>query len=755
MTVSSETASISYSGDDLTTGFPIPFAFLSNSDIQVATRDDDGDATVITTGFTITGAGTGSGTCTFTTAPAATTDIIIRRKPQILQPTDYVANDAFPAESHETALDRLTMIAQRLAYDDTKALRVPDGDPAIGSAMELPVASSRASKFLYFDADGNPEPATGAVAGTVLSASVIGALVWPRSDAETAASVTPSFYQYPPGDFRRYGAAGDGSTDDTDAVAAAINQSLESGGAIPFGQPGATYLLSTWTTIDTTESFRLGGYGYTLKGPASTTNFLSFGGASLLCEYVTFDRWATVFDRQSSETGTTTLLQVEKNVFTACTGPVINLERPISQYFINDNRFYSNTGGYVIRIGENTYASQDNWLKGTIRGNKIKDTTASSTTSAVAILVYGREALIEGNTIDTVTADSGEAWGIYTKVRYGAIRGNLVRSVDSSGSTDIVGINVKGAGRGVTSGPQGFSVVCEGNQVLTVGTGGTDGNGIRAQTDDVLIRGNFVEDAGLLGIVVDESAGSSNISVENNTVRSGTAASRVGVYIATSGTGIKALNNTLVNVGTGVRVASATSGTLQDVEVVGNTGSGCSQALVDVNTPSTLAGCKVHRNTLLDGARGFLNSGGAGTISGLEIYDNDFDAAATAAIGGNLPTDCAIRHTSTVTTTDATQTAILTLALPDESAYAVNTHIVGKDTATTNRAAYLKHALVYRDGGGGATVQTGVSDVSTIESNAAWNGTIIVSSNSASVAVTGAAGVTVKWKARTEVLAAA
>lgn len=590
------------------------------------------------------------------------------------------------------------------------------------------------------------------VSGAVTQSS-IGAALWPISAAETAASVTPTNYHYRHGDFARYGAVGDGATDDGVAVRAAILQSLQSGGSIPFGREGATYLCTTWTTIDTTAALRLGGSNYVLKGPVSTTDFASVGG-NVYVSGVTFDRWASVFDRQSTDTGSISRLIIEDNTFTNCTAEVINIEIPVAQYHINRNRIYSCTGGYGIRIGENTYASQDSWLKGEIVGNKIKDLTASGSTSAVAILVYGREVQVERNTIDTVTADSGEAWGIYTKVRYGVVAGNLVRNVDSAASSDIVGINIKGAGRGVTSGPQGFSVVVSANQVYTVGTGGTDGNGIRAQTDDVSIIGNIVEDAGLLGIVVDESAGSNNISVALNKVRSATAASRIGIYIATSGKGIKVVDNTLETVGTGVRVASAATGTLQDVEIVGNTGTGCSQALVDVNTPSTIDGIKVHRNTLLDGARGFLNSGGAGTISGLELLDNDFDSAATAAIGGTLPVSVWIRHTSTVQTTDATQTPILSLALPDESAYSINAQITGKQSTTAGRAAYLRHALVYRDGGGGATVQTGVTDLSSIEVDAGWNGTIIVSSNSAQVAVTGENAKTVNWKARTEVVSA-
>lgn len=60
---------------------------------------------------------------------------------------------------------------------------------------------------LIYDVDNIPRFA--------LTQAQIGALFYPRTAAEIAAGVTPTYYYYESGDVRRYGAVGNGSTDDT------------------------------------------------------------------------------------------------------------------------------------------------------------------------------------------------------------------------------------------------------------------------------------------------------------------------------------------------------------------------------------------------------------------------------------------------------------------------------------------------------------------------------------------------------------
>lgn len=64
-----------------------------------------------------------------------------------------------------------------------------------------------------------------------------------RTAAEISAGITPTSYSYEPGDVRRYGAVGDGVTDDTAAISAAASTGL------PITMPYGTFLVSSPVTI--------------------------------------------------------------------------------------------------------------------------------------------------------------------------------------------------------------------------------------------------------------------------------------------------------------------------------------------------------------------------------------------------------------------------------------------------------------------------------------------------------------------------
>jgi microcystin-dependent protein len=141
MTVATSTAkSGPYAGSGTTGPFTVGFRFLENAHIQVIRTSSTGvDTTLaLTTDYTVTGAGGASGSVTLVAALAVGQQLTIIRNVPFTQDADYVQNDAFPAESHERALDKLTMQTQQLLE-------------AVNRAAKLPVTSTEDAQALTDD----------------------------------------------------------------------------------------------------------------------------------------------------------------------------------------------------------------------------------------------------------------------------------------------------------------------------------------------------------------------------------------------------------------------------------------------------------------------------------------------------------------------------------------------------------------------------------------------------------------------------
>lgn len=157
MTVSTTTNKVSYSGTGSQTVFAYTFKIFADGDLDVYIRDTNGTETLqtITTHYTVSGAGSDSGgNVTFGTAPGSTDTVVIQRKLDLTQGTDYVANDPFPAESHEDALDRLTFITQQIQEEVDRSIKASVTNTI--STTEFAVsATDRANKFFAFDSAGD------------------------------------------------------------------------------------------------------------------------------------------------------------------------------------------------------------------------------------------------------------------------------------------------------------------------------------------------------------------------------------------------------------------------------------------------------------------------------------------------------------------------------------------------------------------------------------------------------------------------
>lgn len=112
-------------------------------------------------GYTVDGLGVSSGgNVTFSVAPANLAVITLNLEVPYTQELDYPTTGKFPAASHEQGLDLITMLCKRLKEVDERALVVPQGGDA-DEDLALPSQTDRASKYLAFDAEGNPVATTG------------------------------------------------------------------------------------------------------------------------------------------------------------------------------------------------------------------------------------------------------------------------------------------------------------------------------------------------------------------------------------------------------------------------------------------------------------------------------------------------------------------------------------------------------------------------------------------------------------------
>lgn len=167
MTISSQTNRWVYNGDGSTVAFPYTNKIFAASDLAVTVG---GVAQVLNTDYTLAGVGVDAGgTVTFVAAPASGTgNVILVRDVPATQGTDIPLGGAFPASLVEDGLDKVTVLVQQVADKIVRSLVQPNADPA--AIAELPGVASRASKFLAFDASGDPIASSGPVGETPVSA---------------------------------------------------------------------------------------------------------------------------------------------------------------------------------------------------------------------------------------------------------------------------------------------------------------------------------------------------------------------------------------------------------------------------------------------------------------------------------------------------------------------------------------------------------------------------------------------------------
>ena len=153
MAVQTTVNRISYTGNGTTTVFAYNFRILSAEHLVVTLNNVQ---QVEGTDYTVAGAGNPSGgNVTFAIPPANGAAVVLVRIVPVTQLVTTENNDTIFSEVFDTAIDKLTMIAQQLSSVLARAITLTDSDPTTG-AMVLPLQAARANKYLRFDANGLP-----------------------------------------------------------------------------------------------------------------------------------------------------------------------------------------------------------------------------------------------------------------------------------------------------------------------------------------------------------------------------------------------------------------------------------------------------------------------------------------------------------------------------------------------------------------------------------------------------------------------
>jgi hypothetical protein len=159
MTVSTTIIKNFHNGNASTTNFAYQFRILEDTDLLVIIRTNSTGAETtktLSTHYTVAGAGDASGgSITFTggNTPAIGETVVIRRNVPQTQAIDYIANDPFPAETHEEGLDRGTMVAQQVAEESDRSIKLSRTNTMTSTEFTVG-ATDRANKVLAFDSAG-------------------------------------------------------------------------------------------------------------------------------------------------------------------------------------------------------------------------------------------------------------------------------------------------------------------------------------------------------------------------------------------------------------------------------------------------------------------------------------------------------------------------------------------------------------------------------------------------------------------------
>lgn len=516
MTVSSTQARKTFAGDGVTTAFGTsPIVFFDNEDINVyVTVEATGVTTTLTEGthYTLSGGDGAAGTVSLAGgaspwgALATGSTLIIERDVADTQEFDPEQNDGSDAEALEDAIDRRTMASQHTRTLIDRALRQPSGDSVLIAA--LPPRAERISKALAFDSDGDP------VAVNLESASGTSVTA---TGSTTARLLAERFAEVI--NVKDYGAVGNGSTDDTTAIQAAVTAAQGSECALYF--PPGTYRITG--TIAITGALRLYGesrYGTSFAWTDTTLNVFTVTTPN----QVTFERFT--FSGPASATAgaiiTLTAGASAENAFSTIrdctfTQGFTHVSTTKAAQFAIETCYFSQYVGYGVLVqNTNNVDSGDSHVSGCIFSTTQTNAEAIRQVSSGGLRIVNNK-MYGGLRGYRMALASGAATSICV------IEGNSIEAQTESAISAVT------AGGGATFSQ--FSIT--GNQIAQVPVG-INFNDSTAFLSIINIVGNEIalSASGTFGVALTNV---SNFNVAGNII-TGTGGTPVGVAVGASST---------------------------------------------------------------------------------------------------------------------------------------------------------------------------------------------------------------------------
>jgi hypothetical protein len=531
-----------------------------------------------------------------------------------------------------------------------------------------------------------------------------------------------------------FGAVGDGVTDDTVAITAALTYQQSSGCTLDFGGSQNTYKLTTWALFSTNNPLSLVGTGAKIIGASTSVGFIKPLN-DVNVSGLWFDSMGTILSVATTDPANMSYFSFKNNKATNVYS-AIQIEAEFENLYITENQFIDCYAD-AVRIGENTYALQDYWKRMVVCNNTIINLTHNNF-DLRGFLIYGKDLTLTGNVIDTLNGSaSHETHGIYTKCRFASISNNVVSNV-STGTT-VTGITLKGSTRSDTGSPQGYdSTVCA-NVLNTTNTG------IRLATEDVSAVANIINDC-TTGIDVVSNTGANRVLISDNNMYGDNAVGSVGIRQVAEGNISQCTNNTIDNFAAGIRVSGTPTYTGVNVITSYNTLINCG---ITYNFLSTV----VFENVVCVGNNIKRIGNGIRVDSGrptkMVVRGNNIEATTPISWSSAAqPYNLDLQHNYRVQTTAGSTTTIFSWALAEESTVLVEAQYLAKQDTTAENAAYWKRALITRDTGGAATLIGATQSVTAdLESAGAstWNANIVAASDDARVQILGAAATNIDW----------